>query len=159
MSKNIVLKKATFEDIQILWEIRNNPKVKENFFDTSSVSFEEHKRWFIDKMGEENTEIYIAEDNGVKIGSVRFEDSEGVTSGVSSVSISIDSNFFGKGYGSEMIKLGTKIFLKVHKKNKIVARIKKDNIASQKVFEKAGYTRVSKKENEIIYEKQRNNHS
>ncbi|MFH1846194.1 MAG: GNAT family N-acetyltransferase [Candidatus Omnitrophota bacterium] len=159
MSKNIVLEKAKLEDFYVLWKIRNNPRVKENCFNTSPVSLEEHKNWLADKISEENAEIYIAERNGKKIGSVRFEDCKQLEPSVSSVSVSIDSDFFGKGYGFEIIKFGTERFFREHAKNKIIARIKKDNIASQKAFGKAGYVKVLEKENEVIYEKHRINHS
>ena len=155
----MILKKAKFEDFYVLWKIRNNTRVKENSFDTSAVSLEEHQKWFVEKIGDENTEIYMAEHNGVKIGSVRFENQKQIDSSESLISVSIDSDFFGKGYGAEIIKSGTERFFVEHEKNKIVARIKNSNIASQRAFEKAGYVKVLEKENEVIYEKHRINHS
>ena len=149
----MMLKKAKMEDCYVLWKIRNNPRVKKNFFNTDTVSLKEHKKWFIDKVSDNDTEIYIAEHNGVKIGSARFEKHKRTDSNESLISVSIDPDFFGKGYGSEIIKSSTERFFLEHGKTKISAKIKNENIASQKAFEKAGYRKVSKKKNEVTYEK------
>lgn len=52
----------------------------------------------------------------------------------------LNPDFLGKGLGSKVIILGTEIFIKEKKPAKpIIAEIKKDNIASVKAFQKAGF--------------------
>jgi len=123
-------------DINDLFEWRNYPEVREKSFNTSILSWDEHERWFKAKREDPNTTIYIAYSEGQKTGSIRFEDKGEAIK----VSVMLNPDFLGKGLGSEVIKLGTERFLKEKKPDKpIHAEIKKNNIASFKAFQKAGY--------------------
>ena len=71
-----------------------------------------------------------------KIGTIRFEANESAIK----TSVMLNPDFLGKGLGSKLIKLGVKRF--IMEKNpdmQIIAEIKKDNVASIKAFEKAGF--------------------
>jgi L-amino acid N-acyltransferase YncA len=62
-------------------------------------------------------------------------------------SVMLNPVFLGKGIGSKVIKLGIKKFIMEKKPGmQIIAEIKKDNVASIKAFEKAGF-----KENHVTY--------
>lgn len=50
----------------------------------------------------------------------------------------LDSSFWGKGYGTELAKACIEYGMKVRKLNRIDAIVRVDNIASRKVLEKAG---------------------
>jgi RimJ/RimL family protein N-acetyltransferase len=123
-------------DINDLFRWRNHPDIRRNFFNSSPVSWSEHKRWFRAKKQDPNTTIYIACYEGTNIGSIRFEDKGEVIK----VSIMLNPDFIGKGFGSEIIRIGTeKLIAEKRPKKFIVAEVKKENIASLKAFQKAGF--------------------
>ena len=87
-------------------------------------------------MEDTSTIIYMAYHGESKIGSIRFENKGDAIN----ISVMLNPEFLCKGFGSEVIRLGTKKFIseKGHRKP-LIAEIKKDNIVSIKAFEKAGF--------------------
>ena len=71
------------------------------------------------------------------------------------VSINLSPHSRGKGYGSKMLLLSEEIldFGSKEKEDYYRAEIYKDNIASIKIFEKAGYVLKSSKDNILLYTK------
>ena len=131
------------DDINDLFDWRNNPDVRKNSFNTNPISWDEHNKWFETMNKDLNTTNYIACWEGNKIGSIRFENKDIAIK----VSVMLNPDFIGKGFGSKLIKVGTEKFINKKKINKpIIAEIKKDNIASIKVFQKAGF-----KESHVTY--------
>lgn len=124
-------------DIDDLFEWRNHPEIRKNSFNTSPISRNEHEKWFNEKTEDPLTTIYIACCGDVKIGSIRFENKDNK---VIKVSVMLNPDFFGKGFGVEIIKLGTEKFVsEKHPERPLIAEIKKDNIASIKAFQGAGF--------------------
>ena len=71
-----------------------------------------------------------------RTGAVRFED----IGDAIKVSIMLNPEYLGKGFGAEIIRAAVEKFISEKKINKpIIAAIKKDNIASIKVFQKANF--------------------
>lgn len=138
MVTKVDIKLRTIEphDIDKLFEWRNHPDVRSKSFNTAPIAWDEHKKWFNDKLQDQKVVIYIAFDGNNKIGSIRFEDKGNAVK----VSVMLNPDFSGKGLGALVIKLGTEKFINRKKPNKpIIAEIKKDNIASIKAFQKAGF--------------------
>ena len=132
----IEIREIQDDDINDLFNWRNHPEVRKNFFNTNPISWDEHEKWFKAKIKDSYTSIYIACSGKDKVGSIRFEDK----SDVIKVSIMLNPDFLGKGFGSEVIRLGTERFIKEKNPYKpIHAEIKRDNIASLKAFQKAGF--------------------
>ncbi len=148
MRDDIKLIAANEVNARVLWEWRNHPEVRKNFFNTNPISLEDHEVWFSGRLKDPYVKIYIAICKEHEIGVIRFE-SEDQSVGVS---VSLNPAFFGKGFGSEIIRYGTEKFLKeMNPERSIVARIKKNNIASQKAFAKAGYEIAEIKKEEFVY--------
>ena len=123
-------------DIDELYKWRNHPDARKNFFNPNLVSWDEHKRWFEIKMEDASVTIYMAYHGESKIGSIRFENKGDAIN----IGVVLNPEFMGKGFGSEVIRLGTKKFISENGHGKpLVAEIKKDNIASIRAFEKAGF--------------------
>lgn len=153
MECNLVLSTVTESDCKDLWLWRNNPNVRKNFFNAGPISWQEHKKWFYARIKDSNTKIYVVRQGRNKIGTIRFE----IEDNRVKVSVNLNPEFFGKGLGSKVIKLGTEGFLKEIKIEKqVTATIKKDNIASQKAFEKAGYFVVKEKQDIVVLSYYRN---
>lgn len=124
------------DDINDLFEWRNHQEVRKNSFSSKPLSWDEHEKWFKVKLKDPGTVIYMVYTEGEKVGSIRFEEKGDAIK----VSVMLNPDFFGKGLGAEIIKSGTEKFIREKKcKKPVIAEIKKDNIASIKAFEKAGF--------------------
>jgi RimJ/RimL family protein N-acetyltransferase len=133
---NINIRKLQSDDLYDLFEWRNHPEIRKSSFNSDPISIQEHEKWFKDKIQDQKTAIYIAFDKNNKIGTIRFEDK----SEYIKVSVMLNPEYFGRGLGSSVIKLGTEKF--IHEKNPVkvlMAEIKTDNMTSIKSFQKAGF--------------------
>ena len=136
MSNIINLTKAGITDINDMFEWRNHPDIRENFFNQELLSWDEHEKWFTSKLKDPDATVYMAYYRKEKIGTIRFERENSMIK----TSVMLNPLFLGKGLGSQVIKMGVKRF--IMEKNpdmQIIAEIKKDNVASIKAFEKAGF--------------------
>ncbi|PKM94928.1 MAG: GNAT family N-acetyltransferase [Firmicutes bacterium HGW-Firmicutes-1] len=133
-------KKAhTNQDCLLLYKWVNDPLTRKNAFNTEFISFEEHNKWFRSKMNDPNTVIYICvekEEMKVQIGQVRLD----FTNHVGIIDYYVDSQFRGKGFGSEMLKLLPDQLIKDEFVfSELIGKVKNSNVASEKAFLKAGY--------------------
>jgi len=147
---NFVLNPASSDDCEDLWVWRNNPLIRLNFFDAGCVKREEHRRWFNSKIARPDTKIYIAKQGTKRIGVIRFE----IKGSCTQVSVNLNPDYLGKGLGSKIIEQGSERFMReIDNVKPIIAEIKKNNIASQKAFAKAGFTFVKENDTRVIYQK------
>ena len=138
--------KVEMKDIDLLFQWVNDEETRKNSFHTASISFEEHQRWFEEKIHSSTCEIYIAYQDEKPIGQVRLEYEEDKAY----ISYSVDKNERGKGYGKKIISSAEQILLDSGTADVIVAKVKFNNISSQKIFEKLGYE-MSKTDDYIVY--------
>ncbi|MDD5595653.1 MAG: bifunctional UDP-2,4-diacetamido-2,4,6-trideoxy-beta-L-altropyranose hydrolase/GNAT family N-acetyltransferase [Candidatus Omnitrophica bacterium] len=138
LKHGIKLRKVRQDDCYPLWCWRNNPQVRKWSFERNQIDYAKHKDWFKKKINNHDTRIYIAEDKqGRKIGQVRFEANQ---KSCACITINLNPKFFGKGFGREIMKMGTLRFLKEKPQIKeITAEIIRENIVSKKAFCRAGY--------------------
>jgi RimJ/RimL family protein N-acetyltransferase len=131
------LRRVKAEDCNDLWNWRNHPEVRKWCFSPEKVDLRTHKEWFLKKIKDPNTLIYIALNRlGEKIGQIRFD----LKNDSAFVSISLNPIFFNKGYGSKVIEQGTSLCLHAFKNAKqCLAEIIDSNIVSKNAFIKAGY--------------------
>ena len=136
-SPDITIRQATEQDCHDLWVWRNHPEVRKWYFCKEGVTYNDHRRWFANKLRDPSTRIYIAQDAlGVKVGQARFDTKEGSTC----ISVSLSPLQFGKGLGSRLIKAATEMFLDQEPAvREVIAQVIENNTASRKAFTKAGY--------------------
>lgn len=149
------LRKAKWEDMEQLFLWANEKEVRKNSFSMAPISYEEHQDWYRKKLKEESAQMYILCDGSLEVGSLRLEfDAEGAE-----ISYSIAPEYRGRGYGKELISLAEqKVRQWAEKKESrndvlreakfgegmsgkavIKARVKPENQASKRIFNKAGY--------------------
>lgn len=139
----LMLRNIREDDCDLLFKWVNDSEVREMAFNTNAVLYEDHKKWFYNKLNSKLTHIFIACVDGKPIGQIRIdlENDEGI------ICYSIDSNFRGQGYGSkvlkEIIKIVTDSDINV---SKLIGKVKHNNIKSCKAFENAGYKRIERKD-------------
>ncbi len=130
----IYFRKVKKEDINLLFNWANEEEVRKQSFHTRKIDFDTHKNWFYSKLKDENYQMYIAEINQNPISLIRFE----IEREHAVIGILIDINWRGKALSVPILKKATEIF---QQKNSIpvYAYIKKNNKASVKAFQQAGY--------------------
>lgn len=137
------LRKATFDDWKFLLDLRNDDEARKNSHHTEEIDPEAHKQWLDIVLKNEYRQLLIAIENDEPVGSIRadfntaFETYE--------ISCSVMPGYRGKGIGTEMVK-----HFVARQDIKVIAEIKKSNIASIKMVAHAGMKLV-KEENEILY--------
>lgn len=136
---NCYLRKATKDDLEILFEWANEKEVRKNSISTDEISFEEHQEWFNNKLNSENCDIYILCKDEIPIGQIRLD----YNGNHAVVSYSICSKYRGQGYGQFMLVLAEEKVRQTHKEISIFdAEVKTENIALRKKFEELGYKSV-----------------
>lgn len=132
----VTYRKATLEDLEIMFKWANDPISRANSFESHKIDIEEHKKWFNGKVNNSNSFIYIAIDdiNNEKIGVVRYELKEQNAF----VGIHIDKSYRGKKLAGKLLKETAKLYFKTNNRP-ILAYIKNENKLSIKAFERADY--------------------
>ena len=134
----IRLRKAAECDCLDVLSWRNHPEVRKNSFAKEKIDRQKHEKWFLKRVKDKNTSIYIAETESLgKIGHIRFDILKAKSA---RVNVNLNPLFFGMGLGNKIIMKGTNLFLKENPNIKLVtAEILDENIASKKAFQKAKY--------------------
>jgi RimJ/RimL family protein N-acetyltransferase len=121
-------------DRMTLFELANDPFVRQNSFDTAPIPLGDHHRWFDRALSDERIKITVFETAGTPVGTVRFEahPRETVTS------LSLAAPFRGLGLGAILLRLAIAESQRPADVP-VTAYIKPENTASQKTFERADY--------------------
>ena len=147
------IRKAKFQDVKTYWSWFNDTEVKKNSFHDKRVSYKEHRDWFEEKINDKNNYLYIALIENVPCSQIRIELKENQYI----LSYSVDKAFRMKGLGKKTLLLVLKRLskLKNFKKLPIIAKVKKQNIPSIKVFEFLNFQKKSYKDY-LIFQKKLN---
>ena len=135
----IKLVQTKIADSKFWWKIRNEKTVREVSFDTKSIPYSTHKKWFEEKLKNKNSKLFLIMNKGKKIGQLRLEKNNSEVE----VSIALAPTARGKGLGNQAIRLGVKFALEKMSTKKILAFTKPENLGSIKAFEKAGFKNLS----------------
>lgn len=136
----IVLRWASEDDVQTTFDWASNKIVRKYAIQKNEIIFEEHVKWFLNKISSDDCIYFIAEVNNIPIGSIRFDLNEKKEA---LLSFLLDPVFHGKGYGKEIVEKGCGELLKLKKLKKIVGVVKIENIPSIKTFKSLGFNQVS----------------
>lgn len=146
----MILKLVTKDDYDNFYKLKSD---ESNIFWTGwndKPDYDNLKEFFnktIDNLKDlKDRRIYLAFDNELVIGYIYIDY---VDDNTFHLSPAIYSDYQGKGYGKELIRLGIKEGLKLGYKN-MEAYIREDNIASQKCFEYNGAIKTDKYELKFI---------
>lgn len=149
---NIYLRPVEWAYMDLLYEWANDKHVRKNSFNSATIPYNDHKHWFENCMTDNNTVMYILCDNESKIGQIRLDCNQSVAT----INYSISKENRGLGYGKIIIQLVEKnIVIDKPHITCIKAFVKRDNIASQKVFEDNGYKGTyDEREKHYLYSKE-----
>lgn len=130
------LRTATEEDMDLLFAWANETDVRKNSFSEKNITYEEHRQWYKKLLNSKDSRQYIYMCDGVEIGQVRIK----IVGNEAEIGYSICFQKRCMGYGKEMIYLlREQIRHDFPEVRKLTAKVKPDNVASQKVFLDMGY--------------------
>jgi UDP-2,4-diacetamido-2,4,6-trideoxy-beta-L-altropyranose hydrolase len=135
-SERLTLRAATTRDARRLWLWRNEPGARAMFGDPSPVPWDSHTAWLATRLADPGTLIVIVEADGRSCGSVRFQVE---LTGTAVVSIAMAGHVQGRGYGTEALAMACREAFARRFCETIEARVKRDNIPSQRMFLKGGF--------------------
>lgn len=127
------IRKVVPDDAALLFEWANDPETRSKSFHSQLINWESHLSWIERKLNDAGSSFYLLHQAGEPIGVVRIE-----TTNECIIGVTVAPNHRGKGLASTMIKLACSTFRKKNN-DAILAYIKKENLASVKAFERAGF--------------------
>lgn len=146
--KEIKLRPADWNDCRNIWNWRNDKITRRFSFNAKYIPLKTHLIWFRKALKDKNKRIFMIEEDGRSTGMVRF-DIINPKEKVAEINIIIAPEKRGQGIGLLATKTGVRYIFKSQNIKKIIARIKKENSPSIKMFTKAGFIRF-KEDNKII---------
>jgi UDP-2,4-diacetamido-2,4,6-trideoxy-beta-L-altropyranose hydrolase len=133
----LILKPVSQEDCRRVWEWANDPDVRKLSFSSEPITWEAHVKWFNGKLDDPQCIMYIAWDARERpVGQIRYDRTN---TKEAIISIIIDKNYRDRGYGTNLILLGSQKVLAIGDINLLHAYLKPTNHASQRAFIKAGF--------------------
>lgn len=137
------LRKVTMDDINLLFEWANNADVRQNSFHNKEILYEDHVRWFHNKIKSQTTVMYIYLYNNLPVGQIRFE----IEQDKAELNYSISKEYRGQGHGKHMLALAEmQLIIDKPQIKTINARVLPHNHASKSIFESSGYTHFYEKQ-------------
>ena len=136
---NINFRFAQLSDADLYYKWANDTIVRQNSFNTSEISYQQHIDWFTHKLNSQDCFFYLfLNEENMPVGQVRIDKSNNEIV----IGISIDENFRGKGLGVQLLNQASTDYLHKFSKAEIIAYIKEENIASIHQFSKAGFIKT-----------------
>jgi len=140
---------ATWEDEETLLDWANDPVVRRHAFDQSSITAEEHVKWLREIFANPETKkLFMVQSTiGVPLGQVRF-DKQGMGW---EISYALDRKFRNRGLGANFLSSAISSMGQDLDMAPLFGRVKIENVASIRVFEKLGFQRVDDGESQITF--------
>lgn len=145
------LRVADIYDTELAFKWASNKNVRQYAFNTKSIDYNEHSKWFKTKTQSKNCLYFILENATNKIGSIRFDFEE---TNNTIISYLIDPMFHGKGYGKIILSMAIDRLKELgFNRLNLIGFVKSENIASVKIFENLEFTLTENKNNVLKFEK------
>jgi RimJ/RimL family protein N-acetyltransferase len=139
---------AGLEHAKLLFDWTNEKTVRINSLNTKPIKWEDHLKWFNEKLKSRQNHIFIYFSNSKPIGQVRLD----LEDQVWLIDYSVDIDFRGRGLGTKILKKT----INLETFNEFKAIVKEENKASIYVFKKLGFTpikSINKEFKEFYYAK------
>ncbi|MCK4589150.1 MAG: GNAT family N-acetyltransferase [Nanoarchaeota archaeon] len=155
-NKKIYFRFVEDEDLDDFYRWRNDEVTRKFSFNTEEIPFKDHIKWFKASIINPKRTIFMAiNEKREKVGQIRFDrDGNGAE-----IDINIGSDCRGQGYGTKTIIKGCRIYFNNFEVDYFIAKVKKDNLASRRVFEKAGFKKYSEQSNYLEFRLYKNEKS
>ncbi len=130
---------ADESDSRDIWAWRNDPVTRQNSRNKEEIPWENHVNWYSKALENPGKKLFVGIDGEIKVGRIMFDK---IGEGLAEVGVIIAPEGRGRGYGSELIRIGSlEYFSREESIREILAECQRDNPASFKAFERAGYVK------------------
>jgi UDP-2,4-diacetamido-2,4,6-trideoxy-beta-L-altropyranose hydrolase len=127
---------AELGDMEKIFKLSNDKLVRDNSIHPADIGFGDHVNWFNRVLSDEKMIILVIEKDAQFVGQVKFE----IDGHQAIISLSLVSSQRGYGVGSMVIREAVNYLKRTFvKMEKIIAYVKKENIASVRSFEKVDF--------------------
>jgi RimJ/RimL family protein N-acetyltransferase len=123
------LRPATPDDARDVWLWRNDPLTRAMSRTSEETPWESHHAWFEQALADPARTLLIGEGPEGKVGMVRFDRGR-----ETEVSINVNPAVRGRGYGHALLAAAMATV-----QGDVVAGIREENVASQRLFERVGF--------------------
>jgi UDP-2,4-diacetamido-2,4,6-trideoxy-beta-L-altropyranose hydrolase len=136
--ESLRLRRAAPDDVHQYFAWANDPEVRAQSVQTQPIAFENHKKWFADKLTSPDSRLFVMQAGDLPVGQIRF-DRDG---GGETIDYSVDRLFRGRGWGSRLASMGMAQF---SPRNGTVfyAKVKESNLPSRAVFSRLGFAELA----------------
>ena len=145
MNLDFSLRYALPTDSNILFEWRNDWVTRRMSRNSNKIDWAEHKQWLKSSLDNPYRQLFIAEENGISVGTIRtdfFDNSY-------RLSWTVSPEFRDRGVGTRMVML-----LMNRIKEPLEAEIKLENFASIRIAEKCGMKLKYEKDGFLVYRRE-----
>lgn len=154
MEENYYLRRAKLADREMIFMWSNETECRKNSLNTSYITFDEHVKWFENKMQSKDCFLYIFYFKNTPLGQIRVD----IKKDVGIISFSIDYHYRGQGLGKKILELIEEVPEVKNRVNILQGIVKYGNLASMRSFhslyydvlEKEDYMEFSKNLNKSI---------
>ena len=137
MNEQIILRKATTDDIDVVYGWQSSPETRKYFNNPGVPEYKEHLKWMSNAIDRNDIDFYIITNKESNVGLVRLDTQPNLCANVS-ILISPDE------YGKNFAKTALKIILQKYNNYVIKAYVHQENLASQKLFKSVGFIQLDK---------------
>ncbi len=148
LSSNVCLVKASYDDCQSLFDWQSNSDIRKYFHNSEPVKWQQHCDWLTDTLANNSKHLYMIkrydsdEQKLQSVGVLRLDALQSSKYEIDAdweVSIIISPKHQGKSIADKAIRQIPESF----KEQGIIAEVHSDNIASHKLFSRAGFIAIS----------------
>jgi len=140
----ITIRRASLEDCDAVYEWRNAKETRRYIFDAEPIPLETHRSWYCRTLENPNRILLIGEIDNKPVGVLRYD----FTEDEALISVYLVPGGQGHGIGSQLLRCGTQWVRENYPQIGVInAEIFRENIASLRAFETAGY-----KEHHLIFQ-------
>ena len=139
---HMVLRPANLEDENRLLLWRNDPVTRHASLTQHIIGKKEHARWLRESLTNPHRTIYVAEKDGIPVGTFRVDSQEDLLF----LSWTIAPPWRNRGFGREMVET-----VKIEDHKILKAVIRKDNIPSAKLALHLGMSLQTEKEGLLFF--------
>jgi UDP-2,4-diacetamido-2,4,6-trideoxy-beta-L-altropyranose hydrolase len=144
---DVLLRDAKHSDVERLLIWRNDHVTRQNSLNQEPVSREDHERWFRNRLISSDSDLLIAEADGVPVGVVRLDWDEDMAN--CDLSFTVAPEHRGKGFGLKIVRQALKELRNV----RVCAEVKTSNIASLRIFSTLGFEIIDSQGEVLMYAK------
>ena len=148
----LMARPAHLGDEALILHWANDSLVRQHAFNPNPIDGASHRAWFYTRLrNPETCQIYILETTtGTPIGQVRFEYSDDAWE----IHYGLAAVARGRGLGVPLLRTAMEVFRQSQGGALVFGRVKSDNLPSQKVFERLGFTATAGTQGQMIFRNQ-----